>query len=466
MSYVLRRFRLIGHRQRWQQVVIMIVMAALAMGACAWLTVGGVLLVDMVLLNPTPTLHVTTIRVGNVPTALPTVSASLTPSPILTEAASPTANIATQLAVIPTVDPSPTSNVPTGALTAADPPTVHPVPNTPGPVQGPSNSTGWNAGSNGCAAPEGWVAYSVQPGDTLFGFVLGAKGQTTVDAIMTANCLKSKSLAIGQRVFLPPGAGENSPKVDDSVPAPNADSAGPSGSTRSAKCPCRLQVRAGWRLEQIAAAVDSTPVGFSGAAFLAVTKAGAAVPDHGFLRSRPAGKSLEGFMYPGAYTLQNDTSAAQFRDMMLSAFGAAVSAQVQADSAGRNLSFWQVVVMASIIQRESYSASEQKLIASVFYNRMAAGKALASTVTLQYALGRPGNWWPPVGKAINTKMAYNTYIYLGLPPSPIGSPGLEAILAAVYPAQTDYLYFSAKCGGGGNFYVQSFGEFKQGLQCK
>jgi UPF0755 protein len=190
------------------------------------------------------------------------------------------------------------------------------------------------------------------------------------------------------------------------------------------------------------------------------------VPDLGFLRSHPPGKSLEGFMYPGAYTLQNNTSAAQFRDMMLNAFASNVGAQVQADAAGRGLTFWQAVVMASIIQRESYSASEQKLIASVFYNRMAAGKAMASTVTLQYALGRPGNWWPPVGKAINTKMPYNTNIYLGLPPSPIGSPALDAILAAVYPAQTDYLYFSAKCGGGGNFYVHSFEEFKQGLQCK
>ena len=104
--------------------------------------------------------------------------------------------------------------------------------------------------------------------------------------------------------------------------------------------------------------------------------------------------------------------------------------------------------------------------ASVFHNRMAAGKGLASTVTLQYALGRPGNWWPRiVGNLVNTKSAYNTNLNAGLPPSPIDSPGLDAILAAVYPANTDYQYFSAICGGGGNFYARTFEEFKQGLQC-
>ena len=61
--------------------------------------------------------------------------------------------------------------------------------------------------------------------------------------------------------------------------------------------------------------------------------------------------------------------------------------------AARGLTFWQVIVLASIVQRESRSPAEQKLIASVFYNRLNSKKGLAATVTLQYALGRPGNWW-------------------------------------------------------------------------
>jgi UPF0755 protein len=320
------------------------------------------------------------------------------------------------------------------------------------------------AGVTKCAPPDGWVAYTVEPGDTLFGFELGSKGQVNVAAIMQSNCLTSKLLAIGQVVYLPAGVAENSPKVED-IGLSNATL--PVGQTRVARCPCTLVIRPGWRLEQIATAIDSIPVGFSGRDFLATVAAGAPVPALDFLATRPGGKSLEGFMFPGTYAIENSTSAIQFRDMALNAFAANVGGQIQADAAARGLTFWQVIVMASIVQRESYSASEQKLIASVFYNRLAASKGLAATVTLQYALGRPGNWWPRVvGGMINTDSRYNTNIYPGLPPSPIANPGLEAIMAAVYPAQTEYQYFSGKCGGGGNFYARTFEEFKQGLACK
>lgn len=322
-----------------------------------------------------------------------------------------------------------------------------------------------NATQTSCKPPEGWVAYTVEPGDTLFGFELGSKGQVKVAAIMAANCLTSKLLAIGQTVFLPPGVAENSPKVDDG-PAETPGGALPAGLSRVARCPCTLVIRPGWRLEQIAAAVDSAPVAFSGRDFLATTAPGAPVPDLEFLRSRPAGKSLEGFMFPGTYTLDNSASALQFRDMALNAFAANVGAQLIPDSAARGLNFWQVIVLASIVQRESFSASEQRLIASVFYNRLAANKGIAATVSLQYALGRRGNWWPRiVGAAINTDSPYNTHLYPGLPPSPIASPGLEAIRATIYPEQTEYQYFAGKCGGGGNFYARTFEEFQQGLKC-
>src|SRR5207244_558200 len=142
-----------------------------------------------------------------------------------------------------------------------------------------------------CQPSDGWVAYTVEPGDTLFGFELGSKGQVNVAAIMAANCLKSKLLAIGQTIYLPPGVAENSPKIEDG-PAP----ALPAGPSRAANCPCTIVIRPGWRLEQIAAAIDAVPIGFSGRDFIAATAPGAPVPDLAFLGSRPGGKSLEGFM--------------------------------------------------------------------------------------------------------------------------------------------------------------------------
>jgi cell division protein YceG involved in septum cleavage len=413
-----------------------------ALGLAAWLLVSGIVLLDVLSGTTAPTARPVVIRATDVPTA--------TAIPISTSTATPVPPAA--FAVIPTLP----STTPTATPTADD----------PGSTDEPPAVIATEAVSppGDCPArPAGWVAYTVESGDTLFGFELGSKGKANVAAILVGNCLTSKLLAIGQVIYLPPGAADNAPKIDDGPAGSVSLATGPS---RTPRCPCQIVVREGWRLEQIAAAVDQTPVGFSGRDFMAAAGPGAPIPDLGFLKSHPAGKSLEGFMFPGTYNLENSTSAVQFRDMLLNAFAANVSGQIQADAAARGYSFWQVIVLASIVQRESHSPNEQKLIASVFYNRLAASKGIAATVTLQYALGRAGNWWPRVvGSMINTDSPYNTNIYAGLPPSPIASPGLGAILAAVYAPKTDYQFFSAKCGGGGNFYTVTYEEFKKGLQC-
>jgi hypothetical protein len=407
-----------------------------------WVFVGGLVLSDS--LRATPTL-------------LPTI-AILNSTPIVTQPAAtdtlvPQATSTSTSA--PTLTPSVTSTVtPTTALTA--PATVD--------IAGTQPATLRAIAPPGCAIPSGWVPHQVVSGETLFGYQLGAGGKIDVNAIMVGNCLKSKLLTLGQTVYLPPGAAENAPKVDQI--SGGASLPQPTGLTRKPNCPCTITVHDGWRLEQIAAAVDRAPVGFTGRDFLAVTATGAPVPALGFLSSKPGDKSLEGFMLPGTYTLQNDTSAMAFRDVLLNAFGTAITPKIQADAATHGYTFWQVMVIASMVQRESWAEHEQKLIASVFYNRFKAGKAAGTTTTLQYALGRAGNWWPKVhGSMVNINSRYNMYIYGGLPPSVIANPGLTAILSAVYPAQTEYQYFNAKCGGGGNFYAKTWEEFEQGLKC-
>jgi hypothetical protein len=311
-----------------------------------------------------------------------------------------------------------------------------------------------------CAAPEGWETYQVQPGDTLFAFQLGAKraGQPTdVDEIIDANCLGSTVLQIGQTLWLPPGAADNAPVSVAAQPtvAPDAP--------RNPNCPgCTITIQPGWRLEQIAEAIDRAPVAFSGAAFLALTKSGGPIPPRDFLSSVPAGGSLEGFMFPGTYTLSNDTTAEGFRDMLLDAFGTNVGA-----IAGPGMNTYQTVVLASIIQRESFAASEQSLVSSVMYNRMNAGKGLAVTVTIQYAIGQPGNWWPrPYAGITDINSPYNTNLNLGLPPTAISNPSLSALQAAANPAQTNYLYFTANCHGPGNAYAATYEEHLANVRCE
>ncbi len=406
------------------------------LGVLAWLIVGGILLID-----------------------------SARPVPV--EPTAPPTRIAIRPTDVPTVTPLPTM-IPATTLpppTPTDPPTQPPITATPSALSATTlpDTVAATAQSSGCAPPEGWVTYSVEEGDTLFGFQLGSQGALTVDAIMHANCLKTKLLSVGQSLYLPPGVADKAPKIDN---GPAEGPSLPAGLSRTAQCPCSITVRAGWRLEQIAALVDKTPVGFTGRDFMVTVSASAPLPSFGFLSSKPPSVSLEGFLFPGSYNLDNTTTAVQFRDQLLSAFDANVNAQMRADAGAHGLNLYQVVVMASIVQRESYYPEQQKLIASVFYNRIAANKGIASTVTVQYALGQPGNWWPRVvGSQINLKSPYNTNIRLGLPPTPISSPDLGAILSTIYPAQTDYQYFAKACNAPGNFFTRTFEEFEQGLKC-
>jgi LysM repeat protein len=314
--------------------------------------------------------------------------------------------------------------------------------------------------SDACAPPEGWQPYRVQAGDTLFGFVLGADGAVDVATIKQANCLTSDLLRVGQVLFLPPKAGENAPKLDD-------PSSAPADSRRPSSCPCTITIRAGARLEQIAEQLDRLPVAFSGRDFLAATRAGAALPDYWFLRSKPAERSLEGYMLSGTYTITAEMDAVQFRDLILANFAASVPETYEGMAAARGLSFWQALTLASIVQRESWDATDQRMVAGVFHNRLAAGRPLGATVTMMYALGRPGQWWYPSGKIdFNQAHPYNTLRNRGLPPSPICSPSLSVLAATLDPAQHDYYYFNIRCGGGGNFYARTYEEFKAGLQCR
>ncbi len=428
-------------------------LAILISGIVCWIGIGVVVLISLTHQTPiTPTEQPTVLApIGLAPTDPPTAQPSQTPMLIpVTATPFPTAFVALPTSTAPTATSSPLippiSTLNVALKTSGVPLSATLVTGTPG----------------GCVPPDGWIAYSVTTGDTLFGFQLGSDGKLTVDAILSGNCLKSKLLSIGQVIYLPSGVAQNSPKVDD---GPANGTLLPAGLTRKARCPCALTIHSGWRLEQIAAAIDAIPVGFTGRDFLAVTAAGVGVTSFSFLSSKPASASLEGFMFPTTYTLDNATTAQGFRDKALQAFDAAIPANWRSDATAHGFTLYQTIVFASIVQRESYAASEQVKIASVFYNVMAAGKALAATPTVQYAIGGPGAWWPKVNAAaLKNRSRYNTYIWLGLPPTPIASPDASAIHASIYPAQTDYLYFSGNCDAPGNFYTRTYEEFSAMLQ--
>lgn len=377
--------------------------------------------------------------------------------------------------------PTPSTAPPTDTPTTAPPDTALGTPTlppdststrTPAPVRTlapgeavaaagtPADAAPGNPADNpaACTPPGGWEQYTVQPDDTLFAFALGADDPVTVEALMAANCLTSRFLSVGQVLYLPPGAAENAP--------PSSPYVEPVTGPRTPQCPCTITVREGWRREEIADAINSAPVGFSGGAFLSVTGAGAAAP-FDFVMERPSGASMEGYLFPGTYTLQNDTTAEGFRDMLLGAFGASVSPQVRADAAAQGVSFYQALIIASIVQREVRGAETQKIVASIYYNRFRDGMNLGTTVSLQYTLGRAGAWWPRVrGSDLDSGSPYNTYAHTGLPPTPIDNPGPGAIFAAVYPPQTGYYFHTASCDGSGEAFAATYEEHLRNVNCE
>jgi UPF0755 protein len=206
----------------------------------------------------------------------------------------------------------------------------------------------------------------------------------------------------------------------------------------------------GWRLEQIIEAISANRLfAFSGQEFYDVVRPGAAVdPVFAARVGLPPSASLEGFLFPASYDLPPEITPLELRDELTSAFLNALDAQLIADIEAQGLTIYEVVTLASIIQREAVHADEQPLISSVYRNRLDINMKLDADPTVQYGLdNQRGGWWPRITIADYQGVAsrYNTYLYTGLPPGPIAVPSLSAIRAAVYPEESPYFYFRADC---------------------
>jgi UPF0755 protein len=174
-------------------------------------------------------------------------------------------------------------------------------------------------------------------------------------------------------------------------------------------------------------------------------------------------KSLEGFLFPATYELRRGAAASLLVSRQLEAFRQNF-AQVDLSYARRkNLTPFDVLTIASMIEREAQLARERRLIAAVIYNRLKAGTPLGIDATIRYATG---NWQRPLTRSqLALDSPYNTRTNAGLPPGPIGNPGLASIQAAARPAQVGYQYYVVKPGAcGQHAFSSSFEEFQRDQQ--
>ncbi len=203
----------------------------------------------------------------------------------------------------------------------------------------------------------------------------------------------------------------------------------------------------GWRAEQIAGELEAKGV-TSAEAFMELVQA---EPEGwSFLADRPAGsaRGLEGFLFPDTYQFPRNTTPETVIEIMLRNFDWRLEGELRQMAEDRGLSLFEVVTLASIIEREAVAAEERPIIASVFWNRLEIGMALQADPTVQYALGcdaETGECWQQLTREqLNTVQSpYNTYLNPGLTPGPICNPGLDSIRAVLQPADTDYFYFVA-----------------------
>lgn len=154
--------------------------------------------------------------------------------------------------------------------------------------------------------------------------------------------------------------------------------------------------------------------------------------------------SLEGFLFPDTFELKPEAPAADLVQLQLEDFKRRIKGVDMSYARSKNLTVFDVVTIASMIQAESGTPSQDPLVAAVIYNRLKAGMALGIDATVRYAVG---NFDSPLTESeLATDSPYNTRINTGLPPGPIGNPGLAAIEAAAHPAKQDYLFYVTKPG--------------------
>ncbi|MGN6379284.1 MAG: endolytic transglycosylase MltG [Gaiellales bacterium] len=212
----------------------------------------------------------------------------------------------------------------------------------------------------------------------------------------------------------------------------------------------KLVVPEGFRNTQIAALLPS--VGISPGAWTREVRRASPPPGFGHHLN------MEGFMFPATYTIAHNETARQLVDQELQAFSDNFAQVDMSYARSKNLTPYDVLTIASMVEREARTPGDRGKVASVIYNRLHAGMKLGIDATILYHLG---SWTAPIHESdILSLEPYNTRQHLGLPPTPICNPGLAALQAAAHPDHTNYLYYVAVPGQSAQYFTSSYADFK------
>jgi UPF0755 protein len=171
-------------------------------------------------------------------------------------------------------------------------------------------------------------------------------------------------------------------------------------------------------------------------------------------------RSLEGFLFPATYELKKRQPVSKLVSEQLTAFKRSFATVDMRYARSKNLTPYDVLIIASLIEREVQVPKERAMVASVIYNRLHEGIRLDIDATTRFVVGK----WSGALKVseLQNPSPYNTRVHTGLPPGPIGNPGLASIKAAAHPAKTNYLFYvAAVCGNGSHKFAATDAQFQR-----
>ncbi len=156
----------------------------------------------------------------------------------------------------------------------------------------------------------------------------------------------------------------------------------------------------------------------------------------------------EGYLFPDTYLIPQEASPAAVIKIFQTNFEKKFSADLKKAAGKAGLTEQQVLILASIVEREVGRDEDRSLVAGILLKRWQQGWPLQTDAAIQYARGTPGDWWPQVTRDdLQVNSPYNTYQYAGLPPTPICNPGLSSIESVVYPQASDYWFYLSDSSG-------------------
>lgn len=175
-----------------------------------------------------------------------------------------------------------------------------------------------------------------------------------------------------------------------------------------------------------------------------------------FLKDKPKYYSLEGYLFPDTYIVYNDASLEYVVLKILNNFDKKLTSKMREDIAKQAKTVYEVITMASLVEKEVRDTEEMKIVSGIFWKRVKNGQPIQSCASLAYIMGIN----KPIYSIEDTKIdsPYNTYQNYGLPPGPICNPGFRAIEAAIYPEETPYNYFLSKKEDGETVFSRTIEE--------